>query len=108
MKSIFTSIFVLLFSIILSAQTTYFVSNQGDDSNDGLTWATAKATINAAIDCATVEDNDSIFVATGVYQPFTLYATFHVYGGFSGHHTRFSQHSGAYERQGQPGAAADR
>lgn len=42
MKSIFTSIFVLLFSIILSAQTTYFVSNQGDDSNDGLTWATAK------------------------------------------------------------------
>ena len=84
MKSIFTSIFVLLFSIMLSAQTTYFVSNQGDDSNDGLTWATAKATINAAIDCATVEDNDSIFVATGVYQPFTLYATFHVYGGFSG------------------------
>ena len=84
MKSIFTSIFVLLFSIILSAQTTYFVSNQGDDSNDGLTWATAKATINAAIDCATVEDHDSIFVATGVYQPFTLYATVHVYGGFSG------------------------
>ena len=69
---------------MLSAQTTYFVSNQGDDSNDGLTWATAKATINAAIDCATVEDNDSIFVATGVYQPFTLYAKFHVYGGFSG------------------------
>lgn len=43
-----------------------------------------KATINAAIGCATVEDNDSIFVATGVYQPFTLYATVHVYGGFSG------------------------
>lgn len=84
MKSIFTSIFVLLFSIMLSAQTTYFVSNQGDDSNDGLTWATAKATINAAIDCATVYDNDSIFVATGVYLPFTLYATVHVYGGFSG------------------------
>lgn len=84
MKSIFTSIFVLLFSIILSAQTTYFVSNQGDDSNDGLTWATAKATINAAIDCATIDDHDSIFVATGVYLPFTFYATFHVYGGFSG------------------------
>ena len=40
---IFTT--VMLFSGLVKAQTTYFVSNSGNDSNNGLSWATAKATI---------------------------------------------------------------
>ncbi len=45
-----------------------FVDNaNGDDANDGLAWATAKRTIQAAIDASVA--GDTIWVADGVYAP---------------------------------------
>ena len=60
---------VMLFFGLLEAQTTYFVSNQGDDNNNGLSWATAKATINGAMALITSPNEDSVFVAAGTYPP---------------------------------------
>ena len=45
----------------------YVDAQSGDDANDGLSWATAKRTIQAAIDCAV--DGEKIWVAKGVYEP---------------------------------------
>lgn len=75
----------------LSAQTTYYVSNQGNDNNDGLSWATAKATINAAMSLITSPNNDTVFVAVGTYPACTLKNGTHVYGGFTGTETTLAQ-----------------
>ena len=75
---------VMLFFGLLEAQTTYFVSNQGDDNNNGLSWATAKATINGAMALITQPNNDSVFVAVGTYPACTVKSSTHVYGGFAG------------------------
>ena len=84
---------VMLFSGLVKAQTTYFVSNSGDDSNNGLSWATAKATINGAMALITSPNNDSVFVAVGTYPACTVKSSTHVYGGFAG------TESHLYERQ---------
>ena len=84
---------VMLFFGLLEAQTTYFVSNQGDDNNNGLSWATAKATINGAMALITSPNNDSVFVAVGTYPACTVKSSTHVYGGFAG------TESHLYERQ---------
>ena len=68
----------------ISAQTTYFVSNSGNDSNNGLSWATAKATINGAMALITSPNDDSVFVAAGTYPACTIKNGTHVYGGFAG------------------------
>ncbi len=68
----------------ISAQTTYFVSNSGNDSNNGLSWATAKATINGAMALITSPNDDSVFVATGTYPACSIKNGTHVYGGFAG------------------------
>ncbi len=77
----------------ISAQTTYFVSNSGNDSNNGLSWATAKATINGAMALITSPNDDSVFVAVGTYPACTIKNSTHVYGGFAG------TESHLYERQ---------
>ena len=84
---------VLFCSVSLMAQTTYFVSNSGDDSNNGLSWATAKATINGAMELVTSPNDDSVFVAVGTYPACTVKSSTHVYGGFAG------TESHLYERQ---------
>ncbi len=62
---------VILFLFILSANalaTDYYVktpANGGSNTNDGLSWATAKATITAAM--ALVNGSDNINVAAGTY-----------------------------------------
>ena len=48
-----------------AAATQYVAQATGDDANDGLSWETAKATIQNAIDWAA--DGDEIVVADGVY-----------------------------------------
>lgn len=83
----------ILFATSCWAQTTYFVSNSGNDSNDGLSWATAKATINGAMTLITQPNNDSVFVAVGTYPACTIKNSTHVYGGFAG------TESHLYERQ---------
>ena len=47
----------------------YVDKSANDDSGDGLSWLTAKRTIQAAVDNA--QDGDVIMVADGVYEPFT-------------------------------------
>ncbi len=74
----------LFLATTISAQTTYFVSNSGNDSNNGLSWATAKATINGAMELITSPYDDSVFVATGTYPACSIKNGTHVYGGFAG------------------------
>ena len=45
--------------------TTWYVATSGHDTADGTTWATAKQTIQAAIDVAV--SNDTVMVSNGVY-----------------------------------------
>ena len=74
----------LFLATTISAQTTYFVSNSGNDSNNGLSWATAKAPINGAMELITSPYDDSVFVATGTYPACSIKNGTHVYGGFAG------------------------
>lgn len=50
-----------------NANRTLYVSPNGNDSNDGMSWATAKATIQAAVDASFA--SDTIRVASGTYSP---------------------------------------
>lgn len=93
MKKIAIQLVLMMLCVSLSAQTTYFVSNSGNDSNDGLSWATAKATINGAMELITSPNDDSVFVATGTYPACTIKNGTHVYGGFAGTENHL------YERQ---------
>ena len=102
MKKIAIQLVLIMLCVSLSAQTTYFVSNSGNDSNDGLSWATAKATIDGAMELITSPNDDSVFVATGTYPACTIKNGTHVYGGFAG------TESHLYERQPLTfGVAAD-
>ncbi|MCL1921921.1 MAG: right-handed parallel beta-helix repeat-containing protein [Kiritimatiellaeota bacterium] len=51
----------------LNAATYYVDASRPDDGGDGLTWATAKRAIQAAVDCA--DDDDVLLVAPGTYWP---------------------------------------
>ncbi|MDD5679328.1 MAG: hypothetical protein PHW60_15265, partial [Kiritimatiellae bacterium] len=63
--SLFASI-MLLSPGAWGAQKTYYVDlNRPDDSGDGTNWATAKQTIQAAVDLAVA--NDLVLVTNGVY-----------------------------------------
>ena len=88
---------VILTSILAFSATArdivYKVSTYGDDANDGLTWATAKRTLQAAQ--AVAEYGDDIWIAKGTYYPtdgasnlsdsalhFSLKSGVRVFGGF--------------------------
>ncbi|HEY3268170.1 MAG TPA: right-handed parallel beta-helix repeat-containing protein [Armatimonadota bacterium] len=61
------------------------VKTDGDDSADGLTWATAKKTVQAAVNVAA---GGEVWVAKGTYQErVTLKANTALYGGFAGAET---------------------
>lgn len=93
MKKILFLGMIMTICVMLPAQTTYFVSNQGNDNNNGLSWATAKATINGAMALITSTNDDSVFVAAGTYPACTIKSGTHVYGGFAGTEAHL------YERQ---------
>ncbi len=66
----------------LCAKVVY-VSPQGDDLRDGLSWATAKRTVTAALRAAL--PGDQIWVRYGVYyERITLQNGVSLYGGFRG------------------------
>ena len=50
----------------------YYVSTTGNDANDGLTWATAKASIAGAYALASDSTADTIHVADGTYNAFVF------------------------------------
>jgi parallel beta-helix repeat protein len=62
----------------------------GNDSSDGATWATAKATVQGGINA--VAGGGSVWVAKGTYhEKITLKAGVAVYGGFTGNETDVRQ-----------------
>ena len=64
----------------------------GSDALDGSSWATAKATVQAAIDALLALRGGEVWVAEGTYvEHLTLGAWIHVYGGFAGTEATRSQ-----------------
>jgi hypothetical protein len=64
-----------------------YVSPQGNDANDGLSWATAKRTVQAGINTAApvIGFGAQVWVKAGVYnERINLRSDVHVYGGFAG------------------------
>jgi len=74
----------------LIATKTIYVKPTGNNSNNGLSWAAAKRTVQAGINTAGA--GDEVWVAAGVYiERITLKADVAVYGGFTGTETSRSQ-----------------
>ncbi len=46
---------------------TFYVSTSGNDANSGLTWQTARRTIQSGIDAALDGPGDTVLIATGTY-----------------------------------------
>ncbi|HSA29788.1 MAG TPA: right-handed parallel beta-helix repeat-containing protein [Phycisphaerae bacterium] len=66
------------------------VATTGDDANDGLSWATAKRTVQAGLEAASA--GDQVWVAAGTYvECITLNASVGLYGGFGGNETELAQ-----------------
>jgi hypothetical protein len=64
---ILAALMSVLMTVSTFADTHYVDANRPDDSGDGLSWATAEKTIQAAIDASTA--GDKIVVTNGVYAP---------------------------------------
>ncbi len=68
------------------------VTPAGNDGADGLSWATAKATVQAGLDAASALRGGEVWIAAGTYvEHVTLAAWVHTYGGFAGAETARSQ-----------------
>lgn len=66
------------------------VSLSGNDTNDGLSWATAKKTVSAGL--STAKSGDQVWVAAGTYTDnITLKAGVALYGGFAGNEALLEQ-----------------
>ncbi|MEG1586680.1 MAG: T9SS type A sorting domain-containing protein [Bacteroidales bacterium] len=91
-------------SLYAGAQNIIYVSSTGSDTNDGLSWAKAKATVQAAVNQASA--NDQIWIAKGTFYPTSFLPGFTegtkgkailpkpgvgLYGGFAGTETELSQ-----------------
>lgn len=75
---------------VFRAPVLYRVRPTGSDSADGLTWETAKRTVQAAIDAAVA--GDEVWVQAGAYvQCIILKEGVKVYGGFAGTETQKAQ-----------------
>ena len=67
------------------------VTPGGDDGDDGLTWAGAKATVAGGIQAA-AESGGEVWVAAGTYLEHVIVPAFvHLYGGFAGSETAREQ-----------------
>ena len=70
--------------------TVVYVAKSGSDVNDGLSWSTAKVTVQAGLNAAL--SGDQVWVAAGTYvECVTLQAEVGLYGGFAGSETDLSQ-----------------
>lgn len=86
----------------VSNNIKYVDASKADDSGNGLSWASAKKTLQAAIDISV--SGDQIWIKTGTYIPtvaaggsgtryktFTLKDGLAIYGGFAGTETNLTQ-----------------
>ena len=65
-RSVFLAVFVpMLAGTVWGAEAFYVDNSRPDDTGDGLGWATAKKTIQAAVDLTA--DGDSVTVSNGTY-----------------------------------------
>ncbi|MCP4708741.1 MAG: PASTA domain-containing protein [Planctomycetes bacterium] len=83
---------VILLVVPTYAQVYYVDGDNGEDPNNGLTWDTAKATIQGAVDAAVIDDE--IWVKGGTYAIFSqiqVDKAVGIYGGFAGDETDRSQ-----------------
>lgn len=70
---------------------TLRVKSDGDDNQDGLTWATAKRSIQVAIDGLGVNGGE-VWVQAGIYPgPITMRQFVYLYGGFAGSETKHGE-----------------
>ena len=73
------------FAIVAEGKVVY-VAKTGNDANDGLSWTTAKLTVQAGLNTAVA--NDQVWVAAGTYvERITLKADVALYSGFAGNET---------------------
>ncbi len=99
MKNFYKLITLLLFitlSTNLMATTIYVDASKTDDTGNGLSWATAKQSLQIALGLAV--SGDQIWVKAGTYKPgnlrnncFGLRSGVSVYGGFAGTETSVSE-----------------
>lgn len=76
------SLFVSLVCLTAAYAANQFVKLTGDDNQDGLSWTTAKYSIQAAIEAAM--DGDTVKIAEGVYnQSIKTKKPVHLFGGYS-------------------------
>jgi len=79
---------LLSFTVGAEAKVVY-VAKSGSDVNDGLSWTTAKVTVQAGLNTAAA--GDEIWVAAGVYfEKIMLTAEAALYGGFAGNETQLA------------------
>jgi len=90
------AVFVCLLIATNTFATTYYVSSDGNDANDGTSWSEAFETLGVAL--GTASSDDEIWVAAGMYKPgttrsstFQMVAGVDVYGGFDGTETALTQ-----------------
>jgi len=82
----------VFFTSALFAQTTRYVSLDGDDANNGSTWATSVRNLQTAINASS--DGDLIFVEKGEYtltSSIVMKEGVKIYGSFAGTETSLSQ-----------------
>ena len=77
-------------SAISNAQVKYFVTKDGGGSRNGSSWENSASDLNLIINKA--NKNDSIWVATGVYEGgFIMKDGVSVFGGFAGTEENFAE-----------------
>jgi hypothetical protein len=73
---------------------TVYVSTTGNNARDGLTWTTAKQTVQAGLNTAV--SGDQVWVAAGTYvESIALTPGVALYGGFAGNETQLAQRNWA-------------
>jgi len=77
-------------STVPALAKTVYVSPTGNSANDGLTWETAKLTVQEGLNTAVADDQ--VWVAAGTYvENITLKQGVALYGGFAGNETELAQ-----------------
>ncbi len=80
----------LPFTVTEPSDRIWYVKPDGNDANDGRSWATAKRTVQAGINAATPTSagDAQVWVKAGVYnERITLKSGVHLFGGFAGNET---------------------